>query len=528
MLETKYNTADHKIFDGTVWCLAGDGCLQEGISSEASAFAAHFKLDNLILIYDSNDVTLDAPASKTQSEDTAKRYEAYGWEVFRIEHANDLSAVHDMLKMVKASKSNKPKFVVARTEVGKGIPEVAGTYKAHGEAGAKFVDADRKLLGLPDEHFFVSDEVKNFFATRKTDLGKKRADWEKTFAAWKEKNPGLAQDLDDALNRRAPKNLVDVVPEFPADAKLATRKAGEAALQPIAKAVPSLMGACADLYGSTFNYIADGGDFDADHRGGRNIRAGIREHGMAAIMNGIAYHGGVRPSCATFLVFADYCRASIRIAALSKLPVIYCFTHDSIGVGEDGPTHQPVETVCGLRAIPNLDVIRPADPEETAAAWAQAVLRTDGPTLLALSRQAVPVLPNDAKTKREGVRRGGYVLVKETAKLDTILLATGTEVQHAVAAAKELGAGTRVVSLPCWERFERENQAYRDEVLPPSCTRRVSIEAGITFGWHKWVGDKGTAIGIDHFGASAPGNTLMEKFGITSKHVVEAAKAIAG
>lgn len=527
MLAAKFNTAEHTIFDSTVWALAGDGCLQEGVAAEAAAFAGHFKVDNLVLIYDSNDVTLDAPASKTQSEDTGKRFEAYGWEVFHIEHGNDMPQILDVLTKAKASKSGKPKFVIARTMVGKGIPEVAGTYKAHGEAGAKFVDASRKLLGLPDEHFFVSDEVKTFFAARKKELAEKRGAWTKTFDAWKAKNPDLARELDDALAHRAPKNLVDAIPEFPADAKLATRKAGEAALQPIAKAVPSLMGACADLYGSTFNYIADGGDFDATHPGGRNIRAGIREHGMAAIMNGIAYHGGIRPSCATFLVFADYLRPSVRLAALSKLPVIYHFTHDSVGVGEDGPTHQPVETVMGLRCIPNLDVVRPGDPEETAAAWAGAVDRNDGPTLLALSRQAVPMLPGTAKSKREGAKRGAYVLVHESSKLETILIASGTEVQHAVAAAKELGPGTRVVSMPCWERFERETQAYRDEVLPPSCKRRVSIEAGITLGWSKWVGDAGKSIGIDHFGASAPGNTVMEKFGITAKHVVEAAKSLA-
>ncbi|MGH7280120.1 MAG: transketolase [Polyangiaceae bacterium] len=526
MLAAKFNTSEHTIFESTIWCLAGDGCLQEGVSAEASAFAGHFKVDNLVLIYDSNDVTLDAPASKTQSEDTAKRYEAYGWEVLRIEHGNDMREILDVLTKAKNSKSGKPKFVVARTMIGKGIPEVQGTYKAHGEAGAKFVDASRKLIGLPDEHFYVSDEVKTFFAARKKELGEKRAAWEKTFEAWKAKNPDLAKTLDDALAHRAPKNLVDAVPEFPADAKLATRKAGEAALQPIAKAVPSLMGACADLYGSTFNYIADGGDFDATHPGGRNIRAGIREHGMAAIMNGIAYHGGVRPSCATFLVFADYLRPAVRLAALSKLPVIYHFTHDSVGVGEDGTTHQPVETVMGLRCIHNLDVIRPGDPEETAAAWACAVERNDGPTLMALSRQAVPILPADAKTKRAGTAKGAYVLVHETGKLETILMATGTEVQHAVTAAKDLGPGTRVVSMPSWERFERQTQAYRDEVLPPSCKRRVSIEAGITLGWSKWVGDSGKSIGIDHFGASAPGNTVMEKFGITAKHVVEAAKSI--
>ncbi len=526
MLQAKFNTKELAILDSMVWCLAGDGDLQEGVSAEASAFAGHFKIDNLVLIYDSNDITLDAPASKTQSEDTAKRYEAYGWEIFHIEQGNDLAQILEVLSKAKASKSGRPKFVVARTLVGKGIPEVAGNYKAHGEAGAKFVDADRKLLGLPDEHFFVSDEVKTFFAARKKELAAKRAEWDKTFAAWKDKNAELAKELSNALENKVPKNLVDVVPPFPADAKLATRKAGEAALQPIAKAIPSLIGASADLYGSTFNYIAEGGDFDATHPGGRNIRAGIREHGMASIMNGIAYHGGIRPSCATFLVFADYLRPSLRLAALSKLPILYHFTHDSIGVGEDGPTHQPVETVMGLRVIPNLDVCRPADPEETAAVYAHALERTDGPTLLALSRQTAPMLPGDAKSKRAGAAKGGYVLVKETGKLDTILMGTGTEVIHAVAAAKELGAGTRVVSLPCWEMFERQTQAYRDEVLPPSCKKRVSIEAGVTLGWSKWVGDGGIAIGIDHFGASAPGPKLMEEFGITPKHVVEAAKKL--
>ena len=528
MLAAKYNTPEHKIFDHTIWALCGDGCMQEGVASEASAFAGHNRLDNLILVYDSNDVTLDAMAIKTQSEDTAKRYEAYGWEVFHIEHGNDLGEIHEVLGKAKASTSKKPRFVVARTLIGKGIPEVAGTAKAHGEGGAKFVDEDRKKLGLPDEHFFVSDEVKAFFAGRAKELGAKHAAWEKTFAAWRAKNPQLSQELDDANELRIPKDLMERVPTFPLDAKLATRKAGEAALQAVAKAIPSLMGASADLYGSTFNYIAESTDFDPEHWGGRNIRAGIREHGMGAILNGIAYHGGIRPSGATFFVFADYMRPAIRLASLSHLPVTYVFTHDSVGVGEDGPTHQPVETLAGLRAIPQLDIVRPADPEETAAAWVCAMERTDGPTVLALTRQAVPVLPGDAAAKRAGVRRGAYVVVKETAKLETILIATGSEVQHAVAAAKDLGAGTRVVSMPCWERFERETPAYREEVLPASCTRRVSIEAGVTFGWTKWVGTKGASIGIDHFGASAPGNLLMEKFGITAAHVVEAARALAG
>ncbi len=526
MLAATYNTPEHRVFDSTIFVLAGDGCLQEGVASEAASFAGHQRLDNLVVLYDSNDVTLDAMANKSQSEDACKRFESYGFEVSRVEAGNDVGAVIAAIESARASTSGKPRFIELKTLIGKGIAEVAGTAKAHGEGGAKFIPAAKKSLGLPDTHFFVSDEVRAFFAARKTALAERRKSWDATYAAWRAANPALATQLDAALTGRAPADLVDSIPAFAADAKLATRKAGEAALQAVAKAMPSLMGACADLYGSTFNYIAGGGDFEPATRAGRNVRAGIREHAMGAIMNGIAYHGGLRASGATFLVFADYLRPSIRVASLSHLPVVYVFTHDSVGVGEDGPTHQPVETVMGLRVIPNLDVLRPADPEETAGAWAAALERTDGPTVLALSRQAVPMLPGDAKTRREGARRGGYVLVKETAALERILIATGSEVSLAVAAAKELGGGTRVVSLPCWERFERQDAAYQDEVLPPSCTARVSIEAGVTLGWRAWVGSRGKAIGIDRFGASAPGGLVMEKLGITAQAVVDAARAL--
>jgi transketolase len=526
MLAARFNTPAHKIFDHQIWALAGDGCMQEGVASEAAAMAGHFKVDNLILIYDANNVTLDEMAIKSQSEDTAKRFEAYGFEVLHIEKGNDIAAVREVLARARDSKSGKPRFVVAHTLIGKGIPEVEGTQKAHGEGGAKFVDASRKGLGLPDEKFFVSDEVKAFFAAHRQTQAQVHAGWQETYKAWRAANPELARQLDDAFALKAPADLLSRIPEFPADAKLATRKSGETVLQVVAKEVPYLMGASADLYGSTFNYIAGGSDWDATHPGGRNIRIGIREHGMGAIMNGIAYHGGVRPSGATFMVFADYMRPSIRLAALSHLPVIYIFTHDSVGVGEDGPTHQPVETVMGLRVIVGLDVIRPADPEETAGAWAAAIEHIDGPTVLALTRQAVPMLPGAAKLKREGVLRGGYVLVKETAALETILIATGSEVQHAVAAAKELGAGTRVVSLPCFTRFERQTAEYRESVLPSSCVRRVSIEAGVTFGWREWVGTKGRMIGIDRFGESGPGNIVMEQFGITAQAMIAAARAL--
>ncbi|MCE9611332.1 MAG: transketolase [Chthoniobacter sp.] len=527
MAAAKYNTPEHPIFDNHIVALAGDGCMQEGVAMEAIAFAGHFKLDNLILIYDSNDVTLDAMASESQSENAAKRFGAIEWGVQTID-GNDLAAFLDAFEKAKAA-SGKPQLIIARTLIGKGIPEVAGTAKAHGEGGAKFIEAARQGLGLPaDEHFFVSAETRSFFAEHGRALAAQYDAWTVTFAAWRAANPALAADLDAALKNEIPADLLARIPEFPADAKIATRKAGSDVLQPVAAAVPNLIGGSADLYGSTLNYINASKDFNATNYGGRNIRFGIREHGMCAIMNGLAYDGLFRASGATFLVFADYCRASIRLAALSGLGTIYIFTHDSVGVGEDGPTHQPVETVSGLRVIPNLDVIRPADPEETAGAFAAALQRTNGPTLLALTRQVVPMLNEaSAKTRREGVLKGGYILIRETGPLKTILLSAGSEVQHAVAAAKTLGAGVRVVSVPSFHRFDAQPQSYRDEVLPPACRARVAIEAGVTGLWWKYVGLDGKVIGIDRFGLSAPGNKVMEVLGITPQAVIDAAKSIA-
>ncbi len=526
MAAAKYNTAAHTIFDNHIVCLAGDGCMQEGVAMEAAAFAGHFKLDNLILFYDANDVTLDAMAAASQSEDAAKRFDSIGWGVQTVD-GHDVAAVLAAYDKAKAA-TGKPQLIIAKTLIGKGIPEVAGTAKAHGEGGAKFIDAARKGLGLPEEHFFVSAESRAYFAEHAAVLAKKYDAWKATFAAWQQANPALAAQLASALSGEVPADLLAKIPAFAADSKIATRKAGSDVLQPIADAVPNLIGGSADLYGSTLNYINSSKDFTPENGTGRNIRFGIREHGMAGIMNGIAYDGIFRASGATFLVFADYCRGSIRLAALSGLAPIYIFTHDSVGVGEDGPTHQPVETVSGLRVIPNLDVIRPADPEETAGAFVAAMQRTSGPTLLALSRQAVPML-NEAsvQTRRGGVTRGAYVLVKETGALKTILLSAGSEVQHAVAAAKQLGEGVRVVSVPSFYRFDQQPAAYREEVLPSSCRRRVAIEAGVSGLWWKYVGLDGKVIAIDRFGISAPGNKVMEVLGITAQAVVDAAKSLA-
>jgi transketolase len=526
MAAARFNTAEHRIFDQHCICLAGDGCLQEGVSAEASAFAGHFGLDNLILIYDSNAVTLDGPSTATQSEDTAARFKAYGFDVQEI-NGHDMQAFLDALNTAKESDNGRPKFIVAHTLIGKGIPEVEGTFKAHGEAGAKFIDAARKGIGLPDEHYFVSQDVYDYFAEHKKKLLADYNRWEQTFDAWRKKNPDKAQLVEEGIERKIPTDLLARIPEFPKDAKLATRKAGSEALQPIAQSVPLLISGSADLHGSTLNYIKDGGDFTRNTPAGRNIHFGIREHGMCAILNGISYHGMFRASGATFLVFTDYCRASIRLAALSKLPNIYIFTHDSIGVGEDGPTHEPVETVSSVRVMPNIDVIRPADPEETAGAFVAAMQRTDGPTFLALTRQTVPILNDiDAKLRREGVARGGYIAKKEKGKLGLIILSCGSELQHALAAAKELGDAVRVVSMPCFERFNRQPEKYRQEVLPNSCRKRVAIEAGVTDIWYQYVGLDGKVVGLHEFGLSAPGAEVMKERGIDAKHVIEAAKSL--
>jgi transketolase len=526
MAAARFNSSEHRIFDQHCICIAGDGCLQEGVSAEASAFAGHFGLDNLILIYDSNAVTLDAPAKMTQSEDTAARFKAYGFDVQEI-NGHDMQVFLDALNIAKESDNGRPKFIVAHTLIGKGIPEVEGTFKAHGEAGAKFVDAARKGLGLPDEHYYVSKDTYDYFAAHKKKLLAEYDRWEKIYNDWRKKNAEEAKQLEAAIDRKVDVDLLSKIPEFPKDAKLATRKAGSEALQPVAQAMPLLISGSADLHGSTLNYIKDGGDFTRETPSGRNIRFGIREHGMCAIMNGISYHGIFRASGATFLVFTDYCRASIRLGALSKLPNIYIFTHDSIGVGEDGPTHEPVETVTSVRVMPQIDVIRPADPEETAGAFAAAAQRVDGPTLLALTRQVVPILNDvDVKLRREGVARGGYIAKKEKGKLDLIIMSCGSELQHALAAAKELGDGARVVSMPCFERFNRQSEKYRDEVLPKSCRKRVAIEAGVTEIWYQYVGLDGKVVGLHEFGLSAPGAEVMKERGIDAKHVVEAAKSL--
>ncbi|MBC7979543.1 MAG: transketolase [Armatimonadetes bacterium] len=518
-----YNTAEHTLFNHHVVALHGDGCLQEGVAKEAIAFAGHNGLDNLILIYDSNDVTLDAMAELTQSENAEQYFTSQGWDAVVID-GNDLAAVEKALQVAKANDDGKPKVIIARTLIGKGIPEVAGSAKAHGEGGAKFIAEARAGLGLPaDELFFVSEETKTYFAER----GKAQAivfkAWQATYDAWAKANPELAAELTEGIALTTPTDLSDRIGAFPADYKDATRSAGNKVINDLAKAIPQFLTGSADLFGSTKNYLAGEGDFSRLNATGRNIWFGIREHAMGAICNGIAYDGIFRASGATFCVFADYVRPAIRLAALSKLPVSFIFTHDSVGVGEDGPTHQPVETVSGLRVIPGLDVIRPGDAEETAGAFIAAMHRSDGPTALILTRQAIPLMNHlSVEDRRNGVMRGGYVAVKEQGELTTILIGTGSELQHCVEAAAELGAGVRVISMPCLERFDRQSAEYKESVLPKACTRRLAIEAGVSALWWKYVGTEGQVLGIDRFGISAPGSVVMKELGMTAGHIVAA------
>ncbi|NBB78394.1 MAG: transketolase [Verrucomicrobia bacterium] len=515
----KFNTAEHTIFDHHVIVLHGDGCLQEGVSKESIAFAGHNHLDNLILIYDSNDVTLDAMAERTQSEDAEAYFTSQGFDAVVIDGHN-FAAIEGAIAQAKGNDNGKPKVIIAKTTIGKGIPEVEGTAAGHGEGGAKFAEDARKGLGLPEETFYVSDEVRAHFKQVAETCAIESAAWEKTFQAWSAANPELAKELEGGV----PDDLLDQIPTFESGTNAATRASGGTVMQAVAKAVPSLISGSADLYGSTKNYIKESGDFGPEDYSARNIWFGIREHGMGAICNGIAYDGIFKSSGATFLVFADYMRGSIRLASLSGLPVTYIFTHDSVGVGEDGPTHQPVETVSGLRVIPNLDVIRPADAEETAGALAAAMQRSEGPTALILTRQKVPA--QDAisvSERREGVLKGGYIAKKESGDLKCILMATGSELQHAMGAAEKLGDGVRVVSLPCFERFDRQSSDYRESVLPSSCTARVAVEAGVSATWGKYLGFQGETVCIDRFGMSAPGSTIMAELGMTAENV--AAKA---
>lgn len=535
-LAFEFNRPGHALIDHRTYLICSDGDLQEGVASEACSLAGHLRLGRLVALYDDNHIQLDGPTAWAFSEDVLKRFDAYGWHTQRVTDGNDLAAIEAAIEAAKGDE--RPSLIAVRTHIGFGSPNKQDTQKAHGAPlGPDEVRLTKEAYGWdPDLQFHVPDEA---LAVFREAVGRGKAlasDWDERFERYAAAFPAEAADLRRRLSGRLPDGWDGGLKRYAPGDEVATRNASADALNALAGPLPELFGGSADLSESNLTDVkANGHDhFGADHPG-RNLRFGVREHGMGGIANGIAYHGGFLPYAATFLTFSDYMRGSVRLAALSGLDVIYVWTHDSIGLGEDGPTHQPVEHYAALRAIPNLWFVRPGDPNEAIAAWALAVERRTtadhGPVALAFTRQKLPTIEGTAERAREGVRRGGYVVRDpgDGRAPALILIGTGSELQLCVAAANRLeaeGMAVRVVSLPCWERFEAQDQAYRDEVLPPAVRKRVSVEAGVSLGWERWVGDEGAIVGLDHFGASAPAGTIFARFGFTDERVADVARRV--
>ncbi|MFN8619191.1 MAG: transketolase [Chloroflexota bacterium] len=534
-LAAEFNRPGHEVIDHRTWAIVSDGDLQEGITAEAASLAGHLRLGRLVLLYDDNHIQLDGPTAMAWSEDVLARFDAYGWHTQRVTDGTDLDAIEAALTAARAD--DRPSIIAVRTVIGYGSPNKQGSQKAHGAPlGPDEVRLTKEAYGWdPDKTFFIPHEALAVFRAAVPAGEERVAAWQERFRAYAAAFPAEAAELQRRFRGELPAGWDADLPSWADGADgVATRQASQAAIQAIAKVVPELFGGAADLSESNLTDVKGAGELSASDAG-RNIRFGVREHAMGGIANGIAYHGGFIPYVATFLTFSDYMRGAVRLASLSGLHVIYVWTHDSIGLGEDGPTHQPVEHHAALRAIPNLTVIRPGDPNEAIAAWRVAVARRDGPVALTFSRQKLPVLPGTVVNAKAGVERGGYILADAqgqdgaTADPDVILIATGSELSLAMAARDELqaeGIRTRVVSLPAWDRFGAQPKAYRDAVLPPSITKRVGIEAGVSFGWDRWVGLEGAIVALDRFGASAPAGKLFEAFGFTPGHVAQVARKV--
>lgn len=531
-LAEQFNRPDHTIVDHRTWVFASDGDLMEGVASEAASLAGHLRLGKLTVVYDDNHVTIDGDTALSFSEDVARRFEAYGWRVLKVGDGNDLTAITGAFEAAKAETS-RPTLIVLRTIIADPAPTKRNSAEAHGAPlGAEEVRRTKEIMGWPVEPtFHVPDEALAHWRAAAGRGAELEAGWRGRHEAYAAAHPTLAAQLDQWLSGELPEGWDRALAGItPSEGQLATRQASGIALQTIAAAVPNLIGGSADLGGSTGTTLKQGGTFGPTTTG-RTFHWGVREHGMAACLNGIAAHGGLRPFGSTFLVFSDYMKPAIRLAAIMRLPVIYIGTHDSIGLGEDGPTHQPVEHLAMLRAIPNLVTLRPADAVETIEAWKLAMERRDGPTMLVLTRQKLPVLGQSAPGAAEGVRRGAYVLLDPAGggAPDSILIATGSEVGVALDAARLLhsdGIRTRVVSMPSWELFAAQPETYRDTVLPPAVRARVAVEAAGPLGWSRWTTDDGRMIGMGGFGASAPGERLFQEFKLTPHHVAEAVRRL--
>jgi len=543
-LAARYNRPGFEIVDHLTYGIVSDGDLMEGVAAEAASIAGHLKLGKLIYLYDNNHISLAASTDLTFTEDCAKRFDAYGWHTLTLEDGNDVAAVDGALRAAR-NETARPSLILVRTHIGYGSPGKQDTFEAHGSPlGAEEVKRTKQKLGWPAEPpFFVPQEALTCFRESVSKGERAEAEWKERFSAYARNFPELAKELEQAMRGELPQGWDAVIPDFPADAKgVATRIASGKILNAIPPKLPTLIGGSADLNPSTFTVLQNLGDFESPQRdfshsqgaagggysyAGRNLHFGVREHGMAASLNGMATHGGIIPFGSTFLMFSDYMRPAIRLAALMGLGVIYVFTHDSIGLGEDGPTHQPIEQLAALRAIPQLIVIRPGDANETAVAWRVAVESRHQPVALVLTRQNVPTLDRSQFAAAEGLRRGAYVLADAPGgKPDIVLIGTGSEVALVVAAWQKLAEQkiqARIVSMPSWELFDLQPRDYRESVLPPSVRPRLAVEAALPQGWHRYVGDGGDVIGIERFGASAPGNIVMEKLGFTVDHVVERA-----
>ena len=530
-LSDTFNRTDFNIIDHYTYGIVTDGDLMEGVASEAASLAGHLRLGKLIYFYDDNRISIDGSTDITFTEDRSKRFEAYGWQIINVNNGNEISQID---KAIKAAKNDpRPSLIVCKTHIGYGLPTRQDTAKAHGEPPGEEEIRNAKInLGWPkDETFYIPDDVKLHFKNLIEKGIETENSWQQKFNSYMELFPKLANELTRRIENKLPENWEKNLPQFPPDEKgIASRAASGKVINSIAHAVPELIGGSADLTPSNKTWIDNSTAINPENFSGRNIHFGVREHAMGAIINGISYHKGLIPYGATFLVFSDYMRPAIRISALSNLNSIWVFTHDSIGLGEDGPTHQPVEHLAALRSIPNLVVMRPADANEVSESWRIALERNNGPTLLALSRQNLPTIDRNIYASSENVSKGAYVLKDfGQQKADVILMASGSEVSLIVEAASILeneGINVRVVSFPSWELFNLQDQSYKDSVLDPEIPIRIAVEAGISQGWEKWIGCKGTTISLDHFGASAPAKILFEKFGFTTNNIIDKVKSL--
>lgn len=523
-LAGKFNKDDINVVDHYTYVLASDGDLMEGISHEAASFAGHNQLDKLIVLYDSNDISLDGELNKSFSEDVKQRFESYGWNHILVKDGNNLEEIDNAI--TKAKQQNGPTLIEVKTIIGYGAPNVSGTNGVH---GAPLGTDERKLTfeayGLdPEKRFNVPEEVYEIFQTTMLKRANEHEDeWKEKLETYTEKYPELAEEFKLAISGKLPENYKDELPKFSSDHNAATRADSGEIIQAISKSVPSFFGGSADLAGSNKSNVKEATDYNPNTPEGKNVWFGVREFAMGAAVNGMAAHGGLHPYGATFFVFSDYLKPALRLSAIMGLNATFIFTHDSIAVGEDGPTHEPIEQLAGLRAIPNMNVIRPADGNETRVAWEVALESKQTPTSLVLTRQNLPYLDVDEETVEEGVRKGAYVVFETETKPEYLLLATGSEVSLAIEAAKDLdkqGKGVRVVSMPNWFAFEQQTDEYKESVIPKELTKRVAIEMASPLGWHKYVGTEGKVIGIDGFGASAPGDLVVEKYGFTKENIL--------